>query len=323
MNLTFAVVLALFAQTSPSLVDSRDKAKAQALLTEGTSLYERGNYAQALEKFEAAYATYPSQKLWFNIGKANRDLGRPVEALDAFEKFLTGAPEASFSTKTEARVAAEDLKQKLGQLRIECDPPGAEVTVDGKSHGLAPLPGLVWVVPGRHQVTATHARGQPALKTVEVKAMQISPVGLRIAAPPTAVVGPGPAPGMQITTTATRPIATPEPSSGGRKWTWVAAGSTVLLAGSALTLGLLNQAKYNDLNQSCGKESTARLGCDRGEINSLETRQTVATVLWGATGVAAMTAIVLFVVEGGKGEDKVKVAPMVGQTTGLLARVEF
>src|SRR6266550_719215 len=74
--------------------DGQAKARAQALLSEGTAAYGRGDYAAALDKFTAAYRIFPSPKLWFNIGQANRDLGRPVEAVAAFDRFLRNAGDA-------------------------------------------------------------------------------------------------------------------------------------------------------------------------------------------------------------------------------------
>ena len=66
-------------RAAPSARTTRQaKARAQALLSEGTAAYGRGDYATALDKFTAAYRIFPSPKLWFNIGQANRDLGRPV-----------------------------------------------------------------------------------------------------------------------------------------------------------------------------------------------------------------------------------------------------
>jgi tetratricopeptide (TPR) repeat protein len=58
-------------------------------------LFDRGGLAEALEKFEQADAEYASPKLFFNIGQANRDLGRPVEAIEYFERFLTEVKAAS------------------------------------------------------------------------------------------------------------------------------------------------------------------------------------------------------------------------------------
>src|SRR5512140_3382498 len=98
MSAISVVLLALLAQATAPSVGAQDKAKARGLLSEGSAIYKKGDYAGALEKFEAAYAAYPSPKLWFNIGQVNRDLGRPVESLEAFEKFLAFAPDASPDT---------------------------------------------------------------------------------------------------------------------------------------------------------------------------------------------------------------------------------
>jgi hypothetical protein len=116
------------------------------------------------------------------------------------------------------------------------------------------------------------------------------------------------------------------PSSGasegwllGRKWTWVAAGSTVLLAAGAITAGVLMQSKFDSLRSSCGAGNPARPGCSQSDIDSVSFRQTTANMFWGLAGVAAVTTGVLFYFEG----QPVKVAPVAGGATGVLARMEF
>jgi len=94
MGAQFIVLAALLAQAPAPVAGGQDKAAAKVLLREGLDLNQRGDYARALEKFHAAYATYPSPKLWFNIGQVERDLGHPAEAMAAFEKFLALVPEA-------------------------------------------------------------------------------------------------------------------------------------------------------------------------------------------------------------------------------------
>src|SRR5262249_11557630 len=158
------------ANAAPAASDAQAKARAQALLTQGTNLYDQGDYAAALEKFTAAYALYPSPRLWFNIGQANRDLGRPVEALDAFQRFLADGPRTpeAADAVAEAQRSVEDLQQRLGQVRVTCTTAGAEVTVDGRRVGLAPIDRLVWTTPGRHQIAGRHARFAPAIEDVDV-----------------------------------------------------------------------------------------------------------------------------------------------------------
>jgi hypothetical protein len=105
----------------------------------------------------------------------------------------------------------------------------------------------------------------------------------------------------------------------GRKWTWVAAGSTVLLAASAVTAGLLAHSKFDSLRSSCGAGNPVRPGCPQSDIDSVTSRQTMANVVWGLAGAAAVTTGVLFYFEG----QPVTVAPVAGGMTGLIAAMKF
>jgi hypothetical protein len=320
MFATSLVLLAIVAQTSPLTADPQAKAQAQTLLGQGTKLYEQGDVAGALEKFDAAYAAYASPKLMFNIGQCNRDLSRPVEALEAFEKFLESAADSSPDMIADARKSVAQLQKKLGRIQVNCETAGAEVSVDGKSVGLAPLPDPMWATPGLHQVTAKHASAAPAIEDVDVTAGSVSTVTVRLApvAVPVAVSAPKAAPDFDLQATS-RPSGASEGWWLGRKWTWVAAGSTVLLAAGAVTAGLAMKSKFDSLRSSCGAGNPARPGCTQSDIDSVSSRQTTANVFWGLAAAAAVTTGVLFYLEG----QPVTVAPVAGGLTGALARVGF
>jgi len=320
MHATCLVLLAILAQASPSAGDPQAKAQAQALLGQGTKLYQQGDVAGALEKFNAAYAAYPSPKLMFNIAQANRDLGRPVEALEAFEKFLAGAADASSETVADVRRSVAELQGRLGRIQIDCETAGAEVSVDGKSVGLTPLPDPIWATPGHHQVTAKHASAAPAIEDADVSAGSVSTVTMRMLPLAVPVVAPAPKAASSFDVQAAPPSSsTSEGWWLGRKWTWVAAGSTVLLAAGAITAGALMQSKFDSLRSSCGAGNPDRPGCSQSDIDSVTSRQTMANVFWGLTAAAAVTTGVLFFVEG----RPVSAAPMAGGVTGALARVGF
>jgi hypothetical protein len=341
MCTTSLVLLSILAQLSPPTANPQAKAQAQGLLTQGSALYEKGDYAGALEKFNAAYAAYPSPKLMFNIGQADRDLSRPVEALAAFEKFLAGDTNASSETSADARKSVAELREKLGQIRVECEKPGAEVNVDGKNIGLTPLPEPIWATPGHHQVTASHASATPALENVEVTAgsvrtvtLHLRPLALPVAAEPVRAPEPVPPPAAQADSPpsdfpSSAPNldlrASPAPTAAsegwwlGRKWTWVAAGSAVLLAAGAITAGLAMQSKFDSLDKSCGSGSGKTPACPDGEVAGVSFRKNTANVLWGLAGAAAVTTGVLFYVEG----RPVSVVPLAGGTTGFIAAVRY
>jgi len=314
------ILVVILAQASPSIGDPQVKAQAKALLGQGTKLYEQGDIAGAMEKFQAAYAAFPSPKLMFNIGQADRDLHRHLEALEAFEKFLTDAPDASPEMIADARKSVNELRKKLGQIQIDCMTAGSEVSVDGKSVGRTPLPGLIWATPGHHQIAAKHESVAPAVEEVDVKAGVVSSVTLRLAATVTAAPILAPAAGSALDLR-TSPAPSGERDGWwlGRKWTWVAGGSTVLLAVGAITAGLSMQSKFNSLNSSCGRASPTQPQCSQSDVDSVSSRQTVANVFWGLTAAGVVTTGVLFYFES----QPVTVVPMAGATTGALARVGF
>jgi hypothetical protein len=336
MNAASLILLALVAQATPSPASPDEKARAQVLLKEGAKLYEKGALAPALEKFNQAYAEYPSPKLLFNIGQASRDLGRLAEAMSAFEHFLTEATDAPADMTTEARKSVAELEGKLGKLRIQCAKPGAEISVDGKPVGLAPIAELIWVMPGSHQVTARHPATAPAIEDVEVNASWVhtvvitlqpltKPVAVVPAPLPPAVAEPvSPAEPSVDVQADNKPAPTPptaqEGARGRRVWTWVAGGSAVVFAGTAIFFGVSTQSKFDSLNKSCGSGSGPNYpGCTQSDIDSVLLRRNLANVSWGLAAAAAATAGVLFFVEG----RSVSVAPMAGEATGFVARMAY
>jgi tetratricopeptide (TPR) repeat protein len=330
MYATSLLLLGLLAQsTDPAAnapaANAQSKAKAQELLTEGSALYEKGDYAEALEKFKQAFATYDSPKLLFNIGQANRDLGRPVEARAAFEQFLIGAHDAAPETIEDAKKSVDELEKKLGRLRVECQAENATISLDGKDMGLTPLTKLLWATPGPHQVTARHWNFSPALENVEVRVGVVLPVRIVLQAVPAKALGPQashPESAVgQVDLSPKEPKST-ESTSGwwmGRTWTWVAVGSAALFSAGAGAAGLAMQSKYDSLNKACGSATSARPGCSESDINAVATRRNAANVMWALAGASAVTAGILFFVEG----HPVTVTPLAGETLGFAGSLRY
>lgn len=81
--LAVAVYAPARAQTRP--------AEYEAAYREGTARFERGDYAGARERFEAAYAIHPEPLLLVNIGSTYRREGDLSRALEFYRKFLAVA----------------------------------------------------------------------------------------------------------------------------------------------------------------------------------------------------------------------------------------
>jgi hypothetical protein len=301
MHATLSILMVLLAQAAnpPLPADNAAKFEAQALLKEGTALFDQGDYVTALEKFERAYARFPSPNLQFNIGRANQSLGRPVEALAAFRQFLEGAPNAPADVRDDAQRAVADLHRKLGQVRVECSTQGAEVIFDGKPIGTTPLGHQIWAVPGPHQVVVRRSGFTPTLAQVDVVPGQVWAVTAslhQLAVPegrstvPRASSSSAEGPLLVTTTpstTATKPLAPY------RTAFWAGAWGTAALAVGALIAGLAADSQYSSLQNSCAPPKG--VGCSESQIDTVKTRVSIRNTLWILSGTAAAaTGVVLF-----------------------------
>lgn len=309
MNATALVLVGWLAQATGPAASPDAKSQAQALIKDGAQKYQRGAYEEALERFSRAYTIFHSPKILFNIGQAHRELGHPVEALYAFEKFIEQATDASPELIEEAKRAAVEVGALLGELKIDCTVVGADIEVDGKLVGRVPFSYPVRATVGPHRVTAVaHNYGRDE-QTVYVKAGKVTDVvvqpkwaegGASPGQPPSAMVagGAGASQGWLL----------------GRKWTWIAAGSTAAFAAGAIVAGLSMQSKFDSLRTSCGIGGGLDYpGCSSSELDELDRLQTIANVFWGLTAAGAVTTGVLFYLEG----RPIRVAPMAGTAMGL------
>jgi len=153
-----AGVLGLLAVASPAAATTEaERTEALRDLQEGNRLFDAGDYLAALARFESAYAKVPSAKLFFNLGQVHRRLGRTVEALDFYERYLAETPGAPAKLRAEAQQRIGDLEKSVASIEIRADGPGREVTVDGKSQGVTPLQRRVRVLPGPHQIVVVRS----------------------------------------------------------------------------------------------------------------------------------------------------------------------
>src|SRR4051812_44887339 len=127
------VLIALSAAPTPAPADNAQKAKE--VFTAGKKLYDQAKYAEAVKRFEQAYALKPHPVIFFNIGKCYELLGDSAKAMRAYRDYLRLLPEAN--DRQAVTDAVTNLERKLRdrgvqQLMIFTDPPNAQIQVDGK-----------------------------------------------------------------------------------------------------------------------------------------------------------------------------------------------
>jgi len=156
--LSMAAVIALAA---PALADSttqgpsRIRDRADELFSEGAKAYLAGRYAEAEQRLEEAWAVKRTHDIAGNLGVVKNRLGKPAEAAHYLAWALLHFP------PTESQRARQGYADELarartnvGALRIRVNIAGAEVSVNGKAMGKAPLETEAFVKPGQVNVGA-------------------------------------------------------------------------------------------------------------------------------------------------------------------------
>jgi PEGA domain len=315
-------VLAVFMVTAalPRPAFAQDKrTQARALLVAGQKLYSAGEYAEALSRFERAYALVPSPRIQFNFGLAYMMLDRPSDAMRAFEAFIAGAGDASGADVAKAQANLGRLDKKVAVLELEGDTSGAEVAVDGRSYGSVTR---VVLDPGPHQLTIDKPGRPPFLSKLKVAAAARVRIPVQFGEPAPVTVPPPASSRTPAVATATPPPlvglpalvpnpppeeprdtvpAAPTPAPWQRTAGWVSSGIAVVLGGATLAAGLMANKQYEDFNNLGNHKCNLAIKQDFGgpecqqRLSTGDTYTKLALVAGIGAGVAAIVAVVFFV----------------------------
>jgi hypothetical protein len=202
---------------APARADAQADAKKEARkhFDRAMELIDDGQVAEAAIEFKRSYDLRPHYAVLYNLGQAYIELAKPVEALDALQRYLK---EGGKNIKPDRRAEVErDIARqeiRIATLDIKVSPEGATVRVDDAEIGKAPLPSPVSVGIGEHVVSATADGHEPATtkvavagedrKTVELTLNPIPEPKAEAPAPPVATsvpaIAPAPLPPPSVTT---------------------------------------------------------------------------------------------------------------------------
>lgn len=257
-----AVAVSALAASSPAIAQSaKDKAKATALLKQGAALLEKKDYAEALERFQSAFAIVPSPKIHFNIGLAYEGLARPARAWDAFQKYLDGATSDAEERRADAKKHQEALRSAVAFLQVTSDTPGATVSVDGSEVGRTPLDHPIVLDPGAHQILVAEggrtwtrsvrgeAGGSVSLDATLKEPPAPPPPLPTIATKPEEPSAEGPQRDVVVTERASSAESTPIYKKG---WFWAAVG--VVAVGAIVAVVAATRSTGSELNAACPDE---------------------------------------------------------------------
>jgi tetratricopeptide (TPR) repeat protein len=272
----------------------------------GKKLYDKGKYADAVKKFEDAYALRPHPVIFFNIGKCYEKLSEPAKAMRAYRDYLRLLPDATDKAAVQDSIA--NLERKLRdkgvqQLMVFYEPKEAAVEIDGKPLA-GPSPATVELAAGDHALTATAEGFEPLKRTLTTALAHATEVTITLDAKketPAVEAKPEPTPApseaVAATTSEPKPVAAEvveQPSAPRRRvFTWVAAAFAVAGAGAGLGLGLLaNNASGTLLGTQHSRMEADQL------VSNVHTFSLSADIAYGVAAAALVMAVMLFFLEG-------------------------
>jgi hypothetical protein len=143
-----------WAQAKKSIKDSLPL-EARGHWDAGVALAQRRNWDGARTSFKAAYDISKNPRVLFNIGVAEKELGRYAAALDYFKRELAeGKGQLAPDEEANVKATIAGLEKYVAQLTINVSEKDAEVYVDNDRIDSAKLPGPITVQLGERRVRA-------------------------------------------------------------------------------------------------------------------------------------------------------------------------
>jgi len=166
---TAFLVIVLGALAAPQAAQAGEKEEARKHYDRALELADDGQPEGAIVEFRRSYDLTHHFAVLYNIGQVYVSLARPVEAVDAYERYLADGGE-KIAAARRADVEKEIARQKarIATLEIRGLPEGAVVRLDGKEIAKAPIAAPVRVGVGTHAIAASAEGYEPAETEVTV-----------------------------------------------------------------------------------------------------------------------------------------------------------
>jgi len=193
---------------------------ARRIYDEATAAFGLGRYAEAAEKYEAAFAIRPDPALLYNAAQAYRLGGNKARGLELYRNYVRLYPDGT--NATDARAHTESLKKAIEEEKLH--PPKVPVV---------PLPSAASPQPA----------GTPPRSAAPGAAMPPPVETTARTAPPPAAPAEGTdanganGPNVPLVTRPAQPGEEQKPITKER-WFWVAAGVGALLVGAMVILAV-------------------------------------------------------------------------------------
>ncbi len=110
----------------------------------GRVLFEDGDFASSLIKFQNAFDASKDPRLLWNIAACEKALRRYARVLKLLERYVKeGGALITEQDKLDAGSVVDAVQPLVSRLSVESTPPGAEVSADAERLGVTPLSNLL------------------------------------------------------------------------------------------------------------------------------------------------------------------------------------
>ncbi len=305
--------------------------------------YERGNLEMAEGRYEAACRSFelsinakPGIGTYASLGDCYWKIGR---SLDARLSFLTSAAMATESAKRRdyALQRAKYVEQQLGRLTIECATGCDEIAILLNGRAVGTYESLVFVVPGKQQITATSRERLPWKKefsvslggAVTVVIPDLQPVGkpTESTSPPTI------SPDQPLPENTAAPLPSLAATHRGHdtvqpnryklmRWSAIGMGSLSAALGAVSLLYAIDASSdYDQITAMC-----AVSGCNQAQAdqaNGAVARSNIATGLGVGAGLLAAGAVTMWLLAPKRSTPQTVAPFFVPHGIGVFAGMQF
>jgi len=312
------------AQTSGSrekepVVAAKRESRVETLFKEGAKHYQENRFAEAEVAFRKAWELQRTFDIAVNLGFTELLLRKEVEAAGYLSFAVSNWP----MTKEDQRVVASEklnnLRKKLGLLRIRANVANTEILVDGAPLRDSPVAPEIFVQPGVHKVRVSRAGYEPVEEAVSIGKGEARDVELEL--PPIKKEEPAP------------PLVAKR--EGPKTWVLLLGGGVAAASvGAGVGLTVASRAKYAEADR-IGEQfnDTTRTYCDKPgnektdpcvEIKSTnragDQLQNLGTIGFVAGGAALAGTVLYYLISPSEQERRtgVRVQPVITASQGGL-----
>lgn len=286
-------------------VDDATRNAARELATEAAAALAKGEKAKAQDLYRRAYALLPAPTLSVREGRVLEQLGRLVEAAEAYVRTVrkplsADAPEPYRAAVTEANDALVALRPRIPKLTVTVEgvdrrDKNLAVSLDGKPMARALVGVPAPVDPGEHVVVAEMADGRRATGKVTLAERETKTLRLELGAAPKTPGAAPPAGNAVITSERSPNDASASDGSTQRLFAYAALGAGAVGVGVGVATGLMATSRHSDAEAACPGGRCPEGSGANDDIDAFRSLRTVSTVgyIVGAVGIGAGVTLLL------------------------------